>query len=64
MQSSRPTTWLQVDLSLPDWVSGTRVPSQIHTDLTDLADGPNESVLIGDLWNLDICKLQIQPKNR
>ncbi len=46
------------------WVSGTRGPSQIHTDLTDPADGPNGSIRIGDPRTQDICKLRIQPKNR
>ncbi len=40
-------------------VSGTRGPSQIRTDLTDLADGLNGSIRICNLWTQDICKLRI-----
>ncbi len=45
------------------WVSGTRGPSQICTDLTDPANGPNGSIRIGNLRTQDICQLRIQPKN-
>ncbi len=41
------------------WVSGTRGPSQIRTDLTDPTHGPNGSIRIGELRTHDICKLRI-----
>ncbi len=45
-------------------VSGTCRSSKICPDLTYLADGPNGSIRICNIWTKDICKLRIQPKNR
>ena len=41
LQNSEKKTW--------KWVSGTRGPSQIRTDLTDPTHGPDGSIRIGEL---------------
>ncbi len=46
------------------WVSGTRGSSQIRTDLTDPAHGPDGSIGIGELRTQDIGELRFQPKNQ